>query len=553
MKGLGRPTGRDAVAGLVTGLFSIPEGMAYASIGGFSPVLGLFSGVAPTIVGALLARTVLMVTTLTSAIALSSQSVLSEAGLDPHDTGNVVTLTLLVGVVMLLFGLLKFGAAMSFVSNAVMTGFTTGIALQIITGSLKDATGYKPRGHNKLWQIVDWITHIGSWQASAVLVSAVTVAVWAAAHTVPRLESTATLLALLIVTVGVTALGTDVELVRDIARVPSSLPSITIPDLSAAPHLLLGAAAVALVALAQAAGIGAAVPNPDGSRTDMNRDFTAQGAANLAGAFLQALPTGGSLSRTGVATGAGARTRWAGVFAGLWLALIVLVAGKYTEYIPMPVIGGLIIVVGGEIILGRIPDIRLVAHTGWQPLAAMAVTFLATTQLPLQQAIILGAVLSLILYCVSVARQSRLLRLVPGDEPNTWQTSPAGLPDAIGPGDVVVLTYQGVSFFAELNRINEHWPRLPGDATGATLILVLRTVPDVPSSTLVKALHKHAHALQQAGGTLALVGVQPGLRHLLDTTGTTEVIGAANVYPAGPGIFQPLDRAFTDAVIRARR
>ena len=100
---LGRPTARDVVSGFVTGLFSIPEGMAYASIGGFNPVLGLYSGMAPTLVGAVFARTVLMTTTLTSAIALSSQSVLAQAGLDPADLGNVAMLTLMVGVVMTVF------------------------------------------------------------------------------------------------------------------------------------------------------------------------------------------------------------------------------------------------------------------------------------------------------------------------------------------------------------------------------------------------------------------------------------------------------------------
>ena len=80
MPRLGRPTGRDVVSGFVTGLFSIFEGMAYASIGGFHPVLGLHSGMAPTLVGAVFARTVLMTTTLTSAIALSSQSVLGRLG-----------------------------------------------------------------------------------------------------------------------------------------------------------------------------------------------------------------------------------------------------------------------------------------------------------------------------------------------------------------------------------------------------------------------------------------------------------------------------------------
>ena len=135
VRGLGRPRPRDAVAGLVTGLFSIPEGMAYASIGGFNPAAGLYSGMVSAIVGSVFARTVLMVTTLTSAIALTSRSVLADAGLDPSDPANIAALALVVGAVMLIFGLLRFGSIMNFVSNAVMTGFSTGIAVQIIAGA----------------------------------------------------------------------------------------------------------------------------------------------------------------------------------------------------------------------------------------------------------------------------------------------------------------------------------------------------------------------------------------------------------------------------------
>ncbi|GAB3703947.1 hypothetical protein GCM10027589_60090 [Actinocorallia lasiicapitis] len=249
-----------------------------------------------------------------------------------------------------------------------------------------------------------------------------------------------------------------------------------------------------------------------------------------------------------MATAAGARTRWAGVCAGLWLALTVVAAGKYAELIPMPVIGGLILVVGVELILGRVPDIKLVMATSWPSVAAMVATFLATTQLPLQQAIILGAFLSLLLFCGQVARQGRLVRLIPGRNPGHWATAP--LPERLGRDEVIVLHYAGASFFAELTRINQDWPQIR-DAHGSTLILSLRALPDVPSSTLVKAFHRNARQLQDAGGTLALVGVQSGLRRLLDAAGTTALIGERNLYPADGELFAPLDRAYTDATARA--
>ncbi|MEV3898592.1 SulP family inorganic anion transporter [Streptomyces anulatus] len=540
---LDRPASSDFGSGAVTGLFSIPEGMAYAAIAGFNPVAGLYAGVVPAIVGSLTSRTVLMVTTLTSAIALTSQSVLADAGLDPKDAGNVALLSVMVGAVMLLMGVLRLGAVMSFVSNAVMTGFSTGIAVQIITGVLKDATGYKPQGHNKLHQLGDWIWHIGNWQLAATLTALATIALWAAARAVKRLEPAALLIAMVTVSGAVALLSADVELVRDIASIPAALPSFTAPDLSAAPGLLWGAVSVALVALAQAAGIAPSMPNPDGTRSDINGDFRSQGYANLTGGLFQALPSGGSMSRTGVAVSAGARTRWAGTISGVFLALVVLLCGSLAEHIPMPVIGGLILVVGGELIWGKRHDILLVMRTSPMPAAAMTLTFLATTQLPLQQAIVLGAVLSLLLYCAQAARQAKLVALVPTDH-GRWET--AEPPATLTPGEVTVLDYAGSSFFAELPRIEAQLPRADG-ARGAVLILIVRALPDVPSSAMLKLLDRYARELTAQGGHLILCGVQPPLARLLKRSKIADHLGERRIIPATKELFGALDMALAEA------
>ncbi len=499
------------MSGFVTGLFSIPEGMAYASIGGFAAPLGLWSGVVPTIVGSIFSRTVLMVTTLTSAIALSSQSVLAGAGLDPGDTGALATLTLLVGLVMLVMGLLELGSVMSFVSTAVMTGFTTGIALQIIAGVIEDATAYDPRAENTIAKLVEAFVHIGEWNGATVLVSAATLAVWAVFRAIRRLESYATLIALLVVTVACALVQPDVELVADIASIPRSLPPFSVPDLDAVPELVFGAIAIALVALAQAAGIGAAVANPDGSRPDASTDFRAQGLANIGGGLFSALPTGGSLSRTGVGTSAGARTRWSGIFAGLWLAVIVLAVGPRAGEIPMAVIGGLLIVIGGELVMGRIPDLLLVWRTSRLSTTAMVVTFLATTQLPLQQAIFIGAGLSILLYAVAASRRGRIVQLTPVSE-GGWlvEDPPAVLPSH----RTTVLHYDGPSFFAEVNRLEDEWPDL-ADAVDAAVVVSLRGSGGIPSATFLKALERAARRLRARDIDLVLCGVSPPIFDVL--------------------------------------
>ncbi len=539
MRRLGKPKPRDVLAGLVTGLFSIPEGMAYASIGGFNPVVGLWAGVVPGIVASVLARTALMVTTLTSAIALSSRSVLAEEGLDPSDPANVAALALVVGVVMLIFGLLRFGSVMNFVSNAVMTGFSTGIALQIIAGVLNDATGYKPQSGNTIGKFIDSLAHIGLWNPTAVAVAAGTVAVWAVFHFIKPLESFAILIALVVVTVIVAVARIDVETVGEIASISNSLPPLTVPNFAAMPGLLVGGVAVALVALAQAAGISAAVPNPDGSRTNMNGDFKAQGIGNLAGGFFGALPTGGSLSRTGVATSAGAQTRWAGIFAGIWLALLVLIAGSTAELIPMPVIGGLILVIGLELVMGRLDDIKLVLRVAPLSAVAMLITFAATTQLPLHTAILIGVITSLVLYCVKASQSAQLVALEQTDG-GGWRTVP--VPERCASNDVTVLHYAGVGLFAEVARIDEEWPKSDG-STNAVVVLSMRMLPDVPSSVAIKALRRWSGGLQAHGGRLIVAGVVPAANRILERGGLIDALGADGIVPASDQVFGALDDA----------
>ncbi|QIG38879.1 SulP family inorganic anion transporter [Microbacterium sp. 4R-513] len=540
--GLGRPTGRDVVSGFVTGLFSIPEGMAYASIGNFAAPLGLWSGIVPTIIGSMFTRTVLMVTTLTSAIALTSQSVLTAAGLDPGDLGAIATLTVMVGVVMLVMGVLKLGSVMSYVSTAVMTGFTTGIALQIVAGVIHDATGYSPVSSNTVGKILNALANIDQWQLASVLVSTATVAVWVVVRFIKPLRSLATLVALIVVTVPVALLGLDVEYVSDIATIPRSLPPLSLPDLAAIPGLATGAVAVALVALAQAAGISAAVSNPDGSRSDASKDFTAQGLANIAGGFFSALPTGGSMSRTGVAMSAGAQTRWSGIFAGLWLALIVLLVGPFAGYIPMPVIGGLMIVIGGELVVGRWPDIVLVFRTSALSAAALLVTFVATTALPLQQAIFIGAGLSIILSVVALSRTGRMLEVVRDGDGWVVENPPEHLPSH----RTTVLHYTGGSIFAEVNRLQEDWPRVDG-TTDAAIVLSMRGSPMVPSATFLKALDQIVVDLRKEGISLVLCGVPPKFAELLTRTGRLTHLGPENVVVETPRLAESLETAYERA------
>jgi SulP family sulfate permease len=533
----------DLLSGFSTGLFSIPEGMAYAQLAGVNPVYGLYSGLVATIVASLTTGTVLMISTLTSAIAISTASVIQHAGIEASAMpAALFTLTFLVGVTMLLLGLLRMGSLVNFVSNAVMTGFVCGASMLIIIGELGDLVGFEARGSNKLSQVADWLQHFSNWDPATATVGAGTIAMMIVMKKIPQTEKSAAIIVLILGTVIVNLIGLpSVALVGSIASIPNSLPMPVLPDPSLIPKLALGAVSVALIALVQGAGIATAIPNPDGSQSNQSRDFIGQGFGNLFGSFFQSMGTGGSLSRTGVATESGSKSRWAGIFAGLWLGLILLLFGSYAEKVPLAVIAGMLCVIGVKLIMGRKGDIQLIFKTSWGSTAAMLLTFASALVIPLQWAIFLGAGMSLLLYIYTSATNVQIIALRRNDDGRIEEyATPKTLPS----DQVTILEHKGNEFFAQVPGLDQMLPDISG-AKNAVLILRMRDT-ETASSTILKWLEILVSRMHESGNRVILEGVEPAVMKVLRKSGMVQVVGEQSVFAA-----QPARQAALDAAVEA--
>jgi SulP family sulfate permease len=512
----------DVVAGFSTGLFSIPEGMAYAQLAGVNPVYGLYSGMMATLVAALSTGTILMISTLTSAIALSIGSVLDTAGIDSDANPNAIfTITLLVGVYMFVAGLLRMGKLVGFVSNAVMTGFVMGASLLIIIGELGDFSGYDPTGANDFAEIINWITNISQWDLTTTAVGAVTVILVLVLKRIKLTEKMASIIVLLLMTVVVLVFSIDVELVGDIADIPSSLPAPTLPDFSVIPDVALGSLSVAIVALVQGAGISTAYPNPDKSKSSQSRDFIGEGLGNLFGSFFQSMATGGSLSRSGISVGGGAGSRWGGIFAALWLALLVVLFGSQAEEVPLTVIAGLLFVIAAELIMARIPSFILVHRTSFGAAAALWITFLSALFIPLQWTIFLGAGLSLLLYIWAASQKVDAHELTKREEDGRYEEH--DIPESYPSGKATIISLGGIDFFAEVPILDENLPDAL-KAQNSVVILRLRGTEHI-GSTAIRWLERYNADLREGGNLLMLAGVQPKLLEELQKAELVEAIG----------------------------
>ena len=174
----------------MAGLYSVPEGIGYASLAGLNPMLGIYSGMVPVAVAATATGSVLLMSTLTSAIALTMGGILDSTGYTGDQISQAVfTMSLLAGAMMVILGALKLGKVVNYVSNSVMTGFVMGVAILIMVGKFDDIFGYDPTQYaNKVVKAIDIVLHPGDWDYTTTVVGIGTIVAAFALKRIPMLE-----------------------------------------------------------------------------------------------------------------------------------------------------------------------------------------------------------------------------------------------------------------------------------------------------------------------------------------------------------------------------
>lgn len=511
----------DLMAGLPSGITAIPDGMASSVLAGVPPVHGLYASIAGPTVGGLTSSTRLMIIATTSAAALAAGSVLSGVDADLRSDA-MVWLTLIAGGVMLAAALLDVGRFIRFVSYSVMLGFVAGIGVNMVLGQLADLTGTTTDGGVALRQAFFVLTHPGELHPATTACGVGAVLAMTLLRRT-RWDPFGALVALVLPTLAVRLLDVGgVGLVKDAGDLPTGLPVPGLPSLDAfGPSLVAGAVAVAVIVVIQGAGVAEALPNPDGHRSSMRGDVRAQGFANVASGVLGGQVVGGSVGQSALNSAAGARTRWAAVFCGLWvLVIIVLLAGVVGEIV-MATLAAVLVYAGWLTIHPR--EMLAVARAGAIPATGMIGTFVATLLLPVAQAVAVGAVASLVL---QLRRESLDLRVVRLAIDAGGRLVEGPMPAEVEAGDVVVIDVYGSLFFAGTRTLQRHLPapantannppNSPDTTTGPVVVIRLRGRMTV-GATFLKVIGGYAHQLDQVGGRLLLAGVDHALAtHLRD-------------------------------------
>lgn len=525
----------NVVAGLTVWAVLIPESLAYATIAGVSPVIGLYAAVPSLVIYALLGSSRLLVVAPMSASAALSASIAATyaAGDDADYLRVTVTLALVTGLIGVTAGLLRLGFLSAFISEPVLRGFIIGLALTILVGQVPALVGVeKPDAgfFERIWVLVRDLPDIH------LLTATIGIGGLAVILVLRRL------LPIIPASLVVVALGIAASAAFDLAdrgvgvvgTIASGLPSIGLPDSGWSDYteLVAPAAGVLLVAYVEGLAAAKAYAARNGDVIDPSREIAAVGAANIGSGLVGAMVVSGSLSKTAVNAAAGARSQLSTmIVSGLTILTLLFLTGLF-EQLPHAILAAVVIAAVVDLI--EVRSLRqlygvwsrrvgaIYSRAARADFIAAVGALLGVLVFDVLPGLIIGVCLSLVLLLYRTSRP-HVARLVPlGDAGGHWvdHERHPDLPPADN-GDVVVARVEGPLFFGNADEVERHLLRAADGARA--LVLDAETVSsiDVSASAMLEQVERDL----TARGVLFLMAAGIGqVRDIVEAAGYGEAL-----------------------------
>ena len=531
----------DAVAGLTVWAVLVPEALAYATIAGVSPVVGLYAAPAALILYAAFGSSKHLNTGPMSATAALSAAAVAE--LATQGSGAFVALTaalaITTGVAAVAAGLLRLGFLANFISEPVLKGFIVGLALTVIVGQLPLLFGVEKGSGNFFEKLWDLFTNIGATNGWVLLVGFASLAVVLVLKRVAPVVP-GPLVAVVLGILVVWAFGLEDRGVKIVGSIQGGLPPLGLPDIGFGDYLNLSASAMGIALVAFAEGLGAAktYAAQHHYEVDANRELLGMGSANLGAGLSGGMVVGGSLSKTAVNDSAGAKTQVSGlIVAGLTVLTLFFLTGLFER---LPVVTLAAVVIAAVIELVDIPSLvrlykvwtnRLGAIYGLAArpdfIAALA-ALAGVLVFDILPGLFIGIAVSLLLLIYRASRPNVAVLGRTPDASGHWEDLSRHPENESVPG-VVVLRVESGLFFANADHIRSAVKEHAAQEGVHALVLDAETVPfvDVTAAEMIDGLRGE---LAREGVTLLLARDIGQVRDVLRVTQTTDG-GSRPVFP----------------------
>ncbi len=395
----------DISAGLTVGVMLIPQGMAYSMLAGLPPIYGLYAATIPLIIYAIFGTSRQLAVGPVAMVALlisSGVGQLAELG-STEFVALAILLALLVGVIQFLMGVFRLGFMVNFLSHPVIAGFTSAAALIIGFSQLKHLLGINiPRG--KVHEIIiNVIQNIANINYPTLILGGISILILLSIKKMKR-RVPAPLIVVVLGILAVYMFNLTTLGVKIIGEVPSGFPLFEIPNinLNAINLLLPTALTIAFVSFMESIAVAKAIQKKHKDyEIDNNQELIGLGLANIAGAFFKSFPVTGGFSRTAVNDQAGAKSGLAAIISAMLVILTLLFLTEYFYNLPAAILSAIIMVA----VFGLI-DIKEAKHlwkTDKKDFALFTTTAIGTLLLGIEEGILLGAILSLVVVIYNIS------------------------------------------------------------------------------------------------------------------------------------------------------
>lgn len=518
----------DIMAGVVVGIVALPLAIAFAVASGVSPEKGLITAVVAGLIISALGGSRVQIGGPTGAFIVIVFGIVEQYGIN-----GLIISTIMAGIFMILFGVLKLGALLKFIPNPLVVGFTSGIALVIFSTQIKDALGLEiskvPSEFIAKWNL--YFENIGSINPLAFIITISTILLVIFSKKITQ-KIPGSFIAIIVTTLVVQLFDLPVTTIESFFGEISGRISITVPgfEITNLKNYLAPALTIALLGSIESLLSAVVSDGMISGNHRSNTELIAQGIANVVTPFFGGIPATGAIARTATNVKNGGRTPIAGIIHALTLLLIMLFFGKWAKLIPMSCLAGILIVVAYNMSEWR--SFISVLKNSWFDKLVLLSTFFLTVLADLTIAIEVGVVLSAILFMKRMADVS--------EKSITKELDTDVLEDySILPKDVSVYEISGPLFFASAKEYAEVIKSV--GMTSKILIIRMRHVPFM-DSTGIQNFKSAIKNLCDAGILIKLSGVNNDVKSDLDKNGITALVGEKNIYDA-------FDKAVHDASV----
>jgi SulP family sulfate permease len=520
----------DLFAGLTGAVIVLPQGVAFAAIAGLPPEYGLYTAMITPIIAGLFGSSLHLVSGPTTAISLVVFSTISRYA-EPGSAEfiqMVLTLTFLAGVYQLVFGLMRLGMLVNFVSHTVVVGFTAGAAILIATSQMKYVLGISlPKGESFLHTWMDVASKIGQTNAYILLVAAITMAsALLLKRFYPRMPHL--LFGMVVGSVVSLFLGGADKGITYVGEIHGSLPPLSVPDFSfdSLKQLASGAFAVALLGLIEAVSIARSIATKSQQRLDGNQEFVGQGLSNIVGSFFSSYAGSGSFTRSGINYAAGAKTPLSAVFAAIFLAIIVLLVAPLAAYLPVAAMGGIIMLVAYNLI--DFHHIQHILESSKTEASVLATTFFATLFMELEFAIYMGVLLSLTLFLMRTSMPN-IVDLAPNPNEPRHKLAEVEEHNLKECPQLKIVRVDMSIYFGSLDKVQRELGRVV-EKEHIKHILIMGESINFIDLAGAEMLVQEAKRLKSIGGGLYLQGAKNKIYDFMDRIDFLADFGEGNVF-----------------------